>query len=157
MILYYFHLVYNPGHWIVLLQRSCRQETAAQTFDQTLPSITAMIPAIMFIYANWWLAGTFISAFDSAFTVSICKQSWFCMQPNLKLGPDRRGSSWIRCDRPHETLAGKQTLHKSLHSHLQLFTVDTVKEHANSAVMLQGSVIFLCNDRGKQKMFWRSE
>ena len=39
----------------------------------------------------------------------------------LKQQHDRRGSGWIRCDSAPETMAGKQALHKSLHSHLQFF------------------------------------
>lgn len=52
---------------------------------------------------------------------------------------DRRGSSRIRFDSAPETMTGKQALHKSLHSHLQLFAIG--KGVADSAFSLEGRLL----------------
>lgn len=50
----------------------------------------------------------------------------------LKQEHERRGSSRIRFDSAPETMAGKQALHKSIHSRLQLFPKNSLIQHSYS-------------------------
>lgn len=81
----------------------------------------------MFMYANCWQAWVFFYALDSTYIyIQPFQHLWsktHLHAANLKQEHDKRGSNWIRFASAPETMAGKQTLHKSLHSHLQLFAI----------------------------------
>lgn len=81
----------------------------------------------MFAYANRGLACAFVSALHSTYvdihSFHLLRGRTHLHAANLKQEHDERGSSRIRFDSAPETIAGKQALHKSLHSHLQLFAI----------------------------------
>lgn len=111
-------------------QAARQEEVAPRTacsvkVDQTFLNITNIKPAAVFTYANYWRACAFVSALDSTYVhihpFHLLWSGTHLHAANLKQEHDRRGSRWIRSDSAPETMAGKQALHKSLHSHLQLF------------------------------------